>query len=206
MTAAEFINEYVVKMFGADALVMGYDNRLGCDLKGPCELMKEMSGSSFEISAAGRVDNAGLAVSSTRIRRALTEGDMRLASEMLGYDYTLAGTVVHGQKLGRKLGFPTANLQLSEPLKLIPAHGAYAVRVRVLGKMYDGMCNVGVRPTVGGETPVIESHIFDFDEDIYGEKIEVSFIRRIRGERKFSGLDELRRQLEIDKKRCIFGK
>lgn len=205
LTAAGFIDEYLKQKFGADVLVMGYDNRLGSDLKGPEEIRSEFAGCHPEIITAGRKDSGGMAVSSTRIRVALLEGNIGQASAMLGYDYTLGGIVVHGQKLGRKLGFPTANLEMDEPLKVIPAHGAYFVKVRVCGEEYEGMCNVGVRPTVGGDRPVIEAHLFGFDREIYGEKIEISFIRRIRGEKKFNGLEELRRQLEMDKKLCIFG-
>ncbi|MCQ2175785.1 MAG: riboflavin biosynthesis protein RibF [Bacteroidales bacterium] len=206
LTASGFIDEYVRRKFGADALVMGYDNRLGCDLKGSEEIRSAFAGCSPEILIAGRKDSDGMAISSTRIRRALSEGNIEQASAMLGYDYTIGGVVVHGQKLGRKLGFPTANLEMDEPLKVIPAHGAYYVKVRVCGEEYGGMCNVGVRPTVGGSCPVIEAHLFGFDREIYGEKIEISFVRRIRGEKKFSGLEELKRQLEMDKKLCIFGK
>lgn len=206
LTASGFIDEYVRRKFGADALVMGYDNRLGCDLKGSEEIRPAFAGCSPEIFVAGRKDSGDMAVSSTRIRRALSEGNIEQASAMLGYDYTIGGVVVHGQKLGRKLGFPTANLEMDEPLKVIPAHGAYYVKVRVCGEEYGGMCNVGVRPTVGGSCPVIEAHLFGFDREIYGEKIEISFVRRIRGEKKFSGLEELKRQLEMDKKLCIFGK
>lgn len=206
LTAAEFIDEYVKRKYGADVLVMGYDNRLGSDLKTAEEVRFAVGESSPEIVLAKRRDCGGQAASSTRIRRALSEGDMGLVSAMLGYDYTIGGIVVHGQKLGRKLGFPTANLEIDEPLKVIPAHGAYSVRVCVRGEEYRGMCNVGIRPTVGGCIPVIEANLFDFDGDIYGEKMEISFDRRIRGEKKFNGLEELKRQLEIDKNLCIFGR
>ena len=117
---------------------------------------------------------------------------------MLGYSYTLTGAVVAGNRLGRTIGFPTANMQLYEPLKLVPGNGVYAVDVEVLGKEYKGMCNIGMRPTVGGVGRTIETHILDFDQDIYGLPLTLRFRRRIRSEQKFASLDALRSQLVLD--------
>ena len=123
---------------------------------------------------------------------------------MLGYDYSRHGVVVSGNRLGRTIGFPTANMQLYEPLKLIPANGVYFVTVRTLGRELYGMCNIGCRPTVGeGNARTIETNIFGFDEDIYGLDIEVTFISRIREERKFGSLEELKHQLESDRDTCL---
>jgi riboflavin kinase/FMN adenylyltransferase len=122
---------------------------------------------------------------------------------MLGYDYSLHGVVVAGNRLGRTIGFPTANMQLYEPLKLIPGNGVYFVKVKTLGNHYYGMCNIGCRPTVGtGNARTIETNIFDFDEDIYGLDLEVTFISRIREEVRFDSLDDLRIQLEKDRNAC----
>ena len=144
----------------------------------------------------------GLPVSSTRIRKALEIGDVAAANGMLGYGYALEGVVVAGNRLGRTIGFPTANMKLYEPLKLIPARGVYAVQVDVLGQTYRGMTNIGVRPTVGGTVPTIETHILDFSEDIYGLPLRITFLRRIRNEVRFPSLDALKAQLENDREAC----
>ena len=141
-------------------------------------------------------------ISSTRIRKALEIGDVAAANGMLGYGYALEGVVVAGNRLGRTIGFPTANMKLYEPLKLIPARGVYAVQVDVLGQTYRGMTNIGVRPTVGGTVPTIETHILDFSEDIYGLPLRITFLRRIRNEVRFPSLDALMLQLENDREAC----
>ena len=147
---------------------------------------------------------AGFAVSSTKIRERLEAGDIKEASKMLGYDYSMHGVVVSGNRLGRTIGFPTANMQLYEPLKLVPGNGVYFVKVNVLDRVFYGMCNIGLRPTVGaGNARTIETNIFGFDEDIYGLDIEVTFISRIREERKFGSLEELKYQLESDRDTCL---
>ena len=144
----------------------------------------------------------GLPVSSTRIRKALEIGDIAAANGMLGYGYALEGVVVAGNRLGRTIGFPTANMKLYEPLKLIPARGVYAVQVDVLGQTYRGMTNIGVRPTVGGTVPTIETHILDFSEDIYGLPLRITFLRRIRNEVQFPSLEALKAQLVLDRETC----
>lgn len=153
--------------------------------------------------AALQASPDGLPISSTRIRKALADGDVALANAMLGYRYSLHGVVVAGNRMGRTIGFPTANMKLYEPLKLIPAGGVYAVDVETLGSTFRGMCNIGVRPTVGpGNALTVETNIFDFNEDIYGLDIVIRFIARIRDERRFDSLDALRAQLAIDKSAC----
>ena len=138
-------------------------------------------------------------ISSTQIRKALAEGNIASANAMLGYSYGLYGVVVAGNRMGRTIGFPTANMQLYEPLKLVPCNGVYAVEVEVLGRSYRGMCNIGMRPTVGGTGRTIETHILNFDEDIYGLPLRIRFLRRIRDERRFPSLEALREQLLKDK-------
>ena len=142
------------------------------------------------------------AVSSTRIRKALEEGRIEDANAMLGYRYGLYGVVVAGNKMGRTIGYPTANMQLYEPLKLVPENGVYAVQVEVMGRQYMGMTNIGLRPTVGGTVRTIETHILDFQEDIYGLPLQLRFLRRIRDERRFPSLEALWEQLEKDRKVC----
>ena len=141
-------------------------------------------------------------VSSTKIRKALEKGKVEEANEMLGYGYALKGVVVAGNRLGRTIGFPTANMKLYEPLKLVPGRGVYVVEAEVLGKKYRGMTNIGLRPTVGGSFTTIETHILDFDEDIYGLPLRITFLRRLRDEVHFPSLEALKRQLEKDRDCC----
>ena len=141
-------------------------------------------------------------ISSSKIRNALEQGDIASATSMLGYGYSLKGVVVAGNRLGRTIGFPTANMKLYEPLKLVPARGVYAVDVEVLGQKYRGMTNIGTRQTVGGTFTTIETNILDFDEDIYGLPLKITFLRRIRDEIHFPCLETLRAQLEIDREAC----
>ena len=178
--------------FGASLIVMGYDNRIGSDKR----CAKEIN----DVIVVDEVGNNSL--SSTRIRKALEEGRVEDANGMLGYRYELYGVVVAGNRLGRTIGFPTANMQLYEPLKLVPMNGVYAVEVEVLGGTYRGMCNIGLRPTVDGKVRTIETHILDFDQEIYGLPLRLRFERRIRDERKFDSLEALRLQLERDALNC----
>ncbi|MCD4698435.1 MAG: riboflavin biosynthesis protein RibF, partial [Bacteroidales bacterium] len=157
----------------------------------------EKFGFAVEEVEAQYIDDA--AVSSTKIRKALMAGDVITANKMLGYDYSISGTVIEGNKIGRAIGFPTANLDVEDKFKLIAAGGVYACKVEYLGKMYYGMGNIGTRPTIGINGLVTEVHIFDFDKEIYDEEITIYFIDRIRDERKFKNLDELKKQLERDR-------
>ncbi len=209
-TPEQFFQRYLRDEFQVKTLVIGYDHRLGNNADAGYETMKEI-GDSMGISVTqvapvkmgDAVSHHLDSVSSTKIREALTIGDVAYANACLGYRYTLQGVVVEGNKIGRTLGFPTANMQLYEPLKQLPANGVYAVEVLAAEKKYNGMMNIGIRPTVN-QPPVctIETHIFNFNEDIYGQPMEVRIIARIRDEQKFDSLDELKVQLEADKQRC----
>ena len=207
LRADEYLR-FLRKSFGATMVVMGYDNRIGSDqlTADACAQLPEFAHRiDFSVlSCAPLPDYAhGEAVSSTQIRKAIEEGDVERANKMLGYDYPLHGVVVSGNKLGRAIGFPTANMQLYEPLKLLPKDGVYAVEVEIQGqdRNYKGMCNIGVRPTVDGKARTIETHILDFDEDIYGLPIRIRFKKRIRDEIKFESLDALRQQLALDRQK-----
>ena len=200
MTTEDYLRMLIEK-YGTTVILLGYDNRMGCDARGSEEVAAVAAGLGLEVIRTDMVPSAkGYAVSSTKIRQSLEEGDVEYASEMLGYDYSLQGVVVAGNRLGRTIGFPTANMQLYEPLKLVPGNGVYSVRVNTLGRSLRGMCNIGCRPTIGtGNARTIETHIFDFDEDIYGLDMEVTFERKVRDEIRFDSLEELRQQLEQDK-------
>ena len=200
MTTEDYLRMLMEK-YGAKTILLGYDNRMGCDAKGADQVAAIASGLGLEVIRTEMVSSEkGYAVSSTKIRQRLEEGDVREAASMLGYAYSLHGVVVAGNRLGRTIGFPTANMQLYEPLKLVPCNGVYSVEVETLGRRFLGMCNIGCRPTVSsGNARTIETHIFDFDEDIYGLDMKVTFLERIREERRFDSLEELKRQLETDK-------
>lgn len=204
LTTREYLRDCLKGRLGCSAIVIGYDNRMGSDPATPDEIQAIAESEGI---AAIRCDKmeipGGIAVSSTKIRSALSVGEVEVAANMLGYRYSMTGVVVSGNQLGRTIGFPTANMRLYEPLKLIPGNGVYKVRVDTLGSSYVGMCNIGLRPTVGqGGGLTIETNIFDFDEDIYGLDIKLTFERKIRDERRFASLDDLKAQLEADRETC----
>ena len=204
MTTQEYLLMLKEK-FGAKAILVGYDNRMGCDAKDADQVVETAAEVGLEAIRTEMIPSQhGYAVSSTKIRQKIEEGDVQAASAMLGYEYSLLGVVVAGNRIGRTIGFPTANMQLYEPLKLVPGNGVYFVRVNTLGGEWYGMCNVGCRPTVGlGNTRTIETHIFGFDEDIYGLDIKVTFLEKIRDEVHFASLDDLKDQLNHDRQTCL---
>ena len=206
LTAEQYLREILRDRFGVTTLLMGYDNRLGSDRLTAASLKPIADGMGMELMELSplsfRPSEASGEISSTQIRAALEEGDITSAAEMLGYGYALKGVVVAGNRLGRTIGFPTANMKLYEPLKLVPGRGVYAVEAEVLGKKYRGMTNIGLRPTVGGSFTTIETHILDFDEDIYGLPLRITFLRRLRDEVHFPSLEALKEQLEKDRDCC----
>jgi riboflavin kinase/FMN adenylyltransferase len=198
LTAEEYLRDVLQGRFGVTTLIVGYDNRLGSDRLTASSLKPIAEGLGMELM---ELEPYG-AISSTKIRNALKKGEVEKAEEMLGYMYSLTGAVVAGNRLGRTIGFPTANMRLYEPLKLVPGGGVYAVDVDVLGRRFRGMTNIGTKPTVGGTYVTIETHILDFDEDIYGLPLTVTFLRRLRDEVRFPSLDALKAQLEKDREAC----
>ena len=204
MTTEQYLR-HIMEEYGATSILLGYDNRMGSDAANPDQVARTAEMLGLEVVRTDMVSSEqGYAVSSTKIREKLEEGDVKRAAEMLGYDYSMHGVVVAGNKLGRTIGFPTANMQLYEPLKLVPGNGVYFVKVKVLDRELYGMCNIGCRPTVGsGNARTIETNIFDFDEDIYGLDIDIKFMARIREEQKFDSMDKLKAQLELDRMECL---
>lgn len=207
LTTKEYFKDYVIGRFGGKAVLLGYDNRVGSDLLTPDEIGRIAEEAGLDVIRTDSVSvPGGVVVSSTKIREALSTGNVESAAAMLGYDYSLVGVVVAGNHLGRTIGFPTANIRLYEPLKLLPGNGVYSVEVESLGRKFRGMCNIGTRPTVNsGTDTTVETNIFDFDEDIYGLDLKVTFLTKIREERRFESLDALKAQLEQDRKSCIVG-
>lgn len=199
LTAEEFVKNILVDIFNIKKIIIGHDHRFGRNRTANIDdliLYGKEYGFEVEQISAQEIDE--VSISSTKIRKALTAGKIALANEYLGYNYSFSGTVVHGKKLGRTIGFPTANLKIEESYKLIPANGVYAVKCKVGNQDVNGMLNIGTNPTVEGQGISIEVNLFDFDSDIYGEKITVEMIKRIRDEHKFASVDELKAQLSKD--------
>jgi riboflavin kinase/FMN adenylyltransferase len=214
LTAEQFLRDILRDRFGVTTLLMGYDNRVGSDRLTANKLLPLAEAVGIELielaplsfRAEPQAESRNLEISSTQIRTTLEQGDVTRAAEMLGYGYSLKGVVVAGNRLGRTIGFPTANLKLYEPLKLVPGRGVYVVEVQVLGQKYRGMTNIGLRPTVGGTFPTIETHILDFDEDIYGLPLTITFLSRLRDEIHFPSLEALKAQLSLDREACSRAK
>lgn len=201
MTAREFMSEILAKRLNVKLLVLGYDHRFGrpepeVNADTYISYGKELG---IEVVRAARYNEGELKVSSSQVRRALAIGDVETAALLLGYRYTLRGHVVHGAALGRKLGFPTANIEPEEPMQLLPLNGVYEVTATMDGKHHKGVLNIGIKPTVTGEGHrTVELFIIDFEGDIYGYDIAVSFVRRLREERCFASFDELKAQIAKD--------
>lgn len=200
----EFIRSFLVARLRVKCLVVGYDHRFGQGREGDHEKLLKMAGEmDFCVEEIPPFYLDGHEVSSTRIRNALHAGNIRLANFLLGYEYSITGTVVHGNRLGHQLGFPTANIETDDKYKLIAAQGVYVARAEYEGKIYGGMCNIGNRPTVAAGSFAVEVHIFGFDREIYGETLTIYFVDRLRNETRFESLDALRAQLEIDREMAL---
>ncbi|MEY3348631.1 MAG: hypothetical protein RLY46_670 [Bacteroidota bacterium] len=205
LSAEEYVKKFLIELFHPSIIVIGFDHRFGKDRKGDFTYLKNMSSENgFEVIEISEKIIEASRVSSTQIRTFLLNGEIEQANQLLTYPYQLHGIVIEGDKLGRTLGYPTANLSLVDSDKLIPSSGVYAVVVKLFQngviRMENGMMNIGYRPTVNGKERRIEVHIFNFDEDIYHQQMKVSLIKHTRKEMKFSGLDALIAQLDKDKK------
>ncbi len=202
LSAVHFVRDILVNAIGTKHLIVGYDHRFGHHREGNFDNLQEFASTyNFTIEKISEVDINNITVSSTKIRKALLAGDVKTAQKYMIHPFTIKGEVMEGNKIGRKIGFPTANIKIKEPYKIVPADGVYAVRIKHLDAHYNGMLNIGKRPTVDGTNRVIEVNIFNFDADIYGEQLCISFIDRIRDEQKFPSLDELKKQLFLDRKK-----
>lgn len=203
-SSLQFIRDIVVNKIGTQVLVIGYDHRFGKNREGTFEHLKEFAPIyGFDVVEISEQDVDEVAISSTRIRKALEAGDVVMASKYLGRYYEVSGQVMRGKQLGRTIGYPTANINIADPNKQLPADGVYAVQIFFNSRWYDGMMNMGYRPTVDGKTHTIEVHLFDFDADLYDQTITIRYVDKLRDEMKFNGLDELKNQLEKDKLHAI---
>ena len=203
-SAEAYINDFLFRYFKPKVVIIGYDHRFGKGRVGNYQLLeargKELGFSVQEISEELLNE---VVISSTKIRQALLDNEIELANEYLGYSYFFEGLVIEGNKLGRTIGYPTANLHMNAEDKLVPGNGVYAVEVSHNGAAYYGMMNIGLRPTVDGKKRVIEVNIFDFSQDIYGEELVISIRHYLRGEVKFNGLEELKAQLKTDREQAL---
>ena len=204
-TAEQYVQDFLYKHFKPHTVIIGYDHRFGKGREGDYQLMETYGASlGFAVKEIPEQVLHKVVISSTRIRHALKENDIATANAFLGYPYFFEGTVVEGNKLGRTIGYPTANLHIGSEEKLVPGNGVYAVtavidRDKENARTLKGMMNIGFRPTVDGKKKLIEVNLFDFDGDIYGQAIQVQLHQYLRGEVKFNGLDELKAQLAQDK-------
>jgi riboflavin kinase/FMN adenylyltransferase len=203
-TSEVFIRDYIVNKIKPARIVIGYDHHFGKNRMGDFKLLYELSLKyNFKVERIAAQDIENIAISSTKIRKALDTGDVKKANLLLGYAYTLCGKVIHGNELGRSLGFPTANIALDEQFKLIANCGVFACFVTHKGVKYKGMSNIGYRPTLGRDVLTHEVHIFDFDQMIYDEEICISFVDRLRDEKKFENLEALKQQLSRDREHAL---
>ena len=204
LTALDFVRDILVNKLNTSRLIIGYDHHFGKNREGNIHQLKEYSLLyDFKVEEIPAQDIDDVSVSSTKIRTALKEGNLKTANNYLGYHYMLNGTVVSGKKLGGTIGFPTANLEIKEPYKLIPKTGVYIIKTHINTVLYTGIMNIGFNPTVLGKHQTIEAHLFDFNEDLYGKEIMIEFIYFLREEHKFESVKELVVQLNIDKENAI---
>ena len=204
LTATEFVRDILVNTLNTKKVIIGYDHRFGRNRNANINDLVTF-GNTYEFSVdeipAQEIDD--VSVSSTKIRKALEEGDIETANSYLGYEYMLTGTIIKGKGIGKQLGYPTANLSIAEDYKLIPKNGAYIVNSTINGKIVYGMMNIGFNPTVNGTKQSIEVNFFDFDADLYNLKLQVNILVRLRDEHKFESVDALKAQLVIDKEKSL---
>ena len=201
LKALDFVRDMLVNKLNTCKLIIGYDHHFGKNREGNIEQLTEYSHMyDFTVEEIPAQDIDSVAVSSTKIRRALENGELKTANNYLGYNYTLQGVVTTGEKLGSKIGYPTANLHLKEDYKLIPKNGVYIVKSVLEGKLVYGMMNIGVRPTVEGAYQTIETHFFDFSGDLYNKELTIEMLYFLREEQKFDSVEKLVEQLQKDEK------
>lgn len=201
LSGEEFIEQVLVQQTGMKHLVLGYDNRFGTNGLHNDRVIKHLGKKhGFTFERLSSLTYKGELVSSSLIRDRLGTGNVRQANDLLGYEYSVFGRVTYGNQIGKKIGFPTANIEIKDGHKMLPCNGVYVVRVNWNGNIYFGMCNIGVRPTINKSSFSIEVHLFDFAHDIYNDYLTLFFLERIRDEKRFGGLSGLTEQLFKDKK------
>ena len=203
LSALEFVKDVLVNKLHVKKLVIGYDHQFGKNREGNFEQLQEYGHLyDFQVEEIPAQEIESVSVSSTKIRRAIEAGDMDTANKYLGYAYLLTGSIVRGKGLGRTINYPTVNLDIPEEFKLIPKKGVYMVRCIYEGKTLQGIMNIGYRPTVGGTGKTIEIHLLDFKGDLYGQKLRIEVLKRLRDEQKFESVEELSDQIRLDEKQA----
>ena len=204
-SSEDFIKDYVVRYIQPAILVIGYDHHFGSNRSGDFDTLSKLGMEfHFAVEKINEQDIEDITISSTKIRSALQKGDIKLANKLLGYSYSTSGIVKHGDSIGRTLGFPTANISIKPEYQLIEKTGVYATIAKVDGKDYPSMTYIGRRPTISNELPTsIETYIMDFDGDLYGKEIRVTFVDRVRDEMTFDNLERLKSQIQEDKANII---
>ncbi|WP_417557467.1 bifunctional riboflavin kinase/FAD synthetase [Mesoflavibacter zeaxanthinifaciens] len=204
LTAEDFVKNILVDHLKAKHIIIGYDHHFGRNRNANIEDLKQFGNDfDFEVEEISKQDINDVAVSSTKIRAALQEGNIKTANTYLGYNFMLTGKVIDGKKLGQTINYPTANLHIEETYKLIPKHGVYIVKSIIDNITVYGMMNIGHNPTVNGKHQTIETHFFDFNKDLYGQNLKIELLQRLRDEQKFNSVQELQTQLHIDKKNAL---
>ena len=200
ISATEFVRDQLMQKIGMKTLVIGYDHHFGRNREGSYKDLEEMAPVyGFRLEEINEQVINHIAVSSTKVRKALLEGDIDSANQLLGHRFSFRGKVVMGDKIGRTLGFPTANIEIPEAYKLVPAEGIYAVQIRIGQQLKKGMLYIGTRPVVNGKSLRIEVNIFEFDQEIYNQEIQVMFVSRIRGDLPFTDINALKEKMKEDK-------
>ena len=201
LSAEEFVKNILVDKLNAKHIIIGYDHRFGKGRSANIDDLKSFGKQyDFEVEEISVQDIEDVSVSSTKIRNALNDGEVITANTYLGYDFYITGKVVKGKGLGRKIGFPTANLEIAEDYKLIPKNGVYVIKTSIENKLVYGMMNIGMNPTVNGTKKTIEAHFFNFNNDIYNQTLKIEFVARLRDEQKFESVELLKKQLKLDEK------
>ena len=204
LTAQQFVEDILVNQLKAKKIIIGYDHRFGRNRTADISTLKDFGEQyGFVVEEITKQDVDDVAVSSTKIRTALQKGQIEKANAFLGQPYMLTGTIVRGKGIGKTLGYPTANIQIEEAYKLIPKNGVYIVKTNFKGITYFGMMNIGTNPTVGGKSQTIETYFFNMDTDLYGSKMTIQMLKRIRDEKRFASVDQLIEAMQNDEKISI---
>ncbi len=202
--AKEFVEEILVKKLKIKEIIIGYDHKFGKDREASVEDLKKFGKDyMFTVKEIPAQEIDSIAISSTKIRNAILNGEIEKCNKFLGRNFILTGKVVYGDGLGKKIDFPTANIEIKETYKIIPKNGVYLVKTKINSNTYFGMMNIGVRPTVGGTNKSLEIHFFNFKDNIYGKNVSIEIIKKIRDEEKFSSIDQLKIQLKKDEQFCL---
>ncbi|WP_420571644.1 bifunctional riboflavin kinase/FAD synthetase [Kordia sp.] len=204
LKARDFVRDFLIDHLNLKKIIIGYDHRFGRNRTANIDDLREFGEAlDFKVEEIQAKEIDDITISSTKIRKALNEGNITTANTYLGYEFMLTGTVVSGKGLGKTIDFPTANIHIKETYKLIPKQGVYCVKSTIDNKPVFGMMNIGTNPTVAGTDQTIEVHFFNFDRDIYNEKIQIQFIQRLRDEQKFDSVDKLKEQLKKDQQKSL---